>query len=87
MSNEELLAKIGQTTEETETFARLLADLADDGIAVVLVEHDVALVMQVCEHIHVLDFGRIIASGSPEAIRANAEVRQAYLGEQEDGHG
>ena len=40
-----------------------------DGIAVVLVEHDVALVMQVCEHIHVLDFGRIIASGAPDEIK------------------
>ena len=50
----------------------LLADLASDGIAVVLVEHDVALVMQACEHIHVLDFGRIIASGAPDEIKSDA---------------
>jgi branched-chain amino acid transport system ATP-binding protein len=70
----------GQTTEETDTFARLLGDLAGDGIAVVLVEHDVALVMQVCECIHVLDFGRIIASGSPEEVKVDPAVLTAYLG-------
>ena len=70
----------GQTSDETQTFARLLADLASDGIAVVLVEHDVALVMQACEHIHVLDFGRIIASGSPDEIKSDAAVLTAYLG-------
>ena len=47
----------GQTEEETQVFATLLRRLAADGIAVVLVEHDVPLVMQVCDHIHVLDFG------------------------------
>ena len=70
----------GQTSDETQTFARLLADLARDGIAVVLVEHDVALVMQACEHIHVLDFGRIIASGAPDEIKSDAAVLAAYLG-------
>lgn len=70
----------GQTSEETETFARLLADLARDGIAVVLVEHDVALVMDVCSWIHVLDFGRIIASGTPDDVKSDAAVLTAYLG-------
>ncbi len=70
----------GQTSEETETFARLLAHLAEDGIAVVLVEHDVALVMQVCQRIHVLDFGRIIASGTPDVVKEDAAVLTAYLG-------
>ncbi len=70
----------GQTSEETDAFARLLADLARDGIAVVLVEHDVALVMQACETVHVLDFGRIIASGTPDVIKADETVLSAYLG-------
>ena len=54
----------GQDETETEQFARLLRELADEGIAVVLVEHDVQLVMDVCDVISVLDFGRIIATGT-----------------------
>jgi branched-chain amino acid transport system ATP-binding protein len=71
----------GQTEQETEHFGALLQQLAsDDGLAVLLVEHDMALVMAVCEHIHVLDFGRIIADGTPAEIRQNQAVLDAYLG-------
>ena len=70
----------GQTEHETEQFGRLLGRLADDGLAVCLVEHDMSLVMQVCATIHVLDYGRIIAVGPPEAIRADPAVIDAYLG-------
>ncbi len=45
-----------------------------------MVEHDMDLVMSVCDVIHVLDFGRVIASGAPAAIRANPDVQRAYLG-------
>ena len=45
-----------------------------------LVEHDMDLVMRICDTIHVLDFGEIIASGSPDEIRGNVEVQAAYLG-------
>ena len=45
-----------------------------------MVEHDMDLVMQVCQEIHVLDFGHVIASGAPAEIRANAKVQKAYLG-------
>jgi branched-chain amino acid transport system ATP-binding protein len=52
-----------------------------------MVEHDMDLVMTVCDEIHVLDFGHIIASGTPAEIRANRRVQEAYLGQaDEDDH-
>jgi branched-chain amino acid transport system ATP-binding protein len=70
----------GQTEQETIAFGRLVRSLAADGLAVCLVEHDMSLVMNVCQIIHVLDMGRLIASGSPEAVRADPAVVDAYLG-------
>jgi len=71
----------GQDGEETERFAALLRSLADDGTAVVLVEHDMGLVMAVCDEVHVLDLGKVIAVGPPEVIRADETVLAAYLGD------
>jgi branched-chain amino acid transport system ATP-binding protein len=70
----------GQDESETEHFADLLRDLAGEGIGILLVEHDMQLVMNVCEYIHVLDFGRLMAAGSPAAIRNDPAVLAAYLG-------
>ncbi|MCU1484178.1 MAG: transporter related protein [Actinomycetia bacterium] len=70
----------GQTEQETQAFGRLLRRLCDDGLAICLVEHDMALVMQVCEVIHVLDYGRMIAVGPPSDIRTDQAVIDAYLG-------
>ena len=70
----------GLDEEETDDLAALLRLLASRGLAVLLVEHDVELVMKVCERIHVLDFGSILAVGTPAQIRRNKAVQTAYLG-------
>ena len=70
----------GLDDTESDAFADLLIRLADDGMAILLVEHDVQLVMKVCEHIHVLDFGAILAVGSPQEIQQDERVLEAYLG-------
>ena len=70
----------GLDESETDAFGELLAQLAAEGRAILMVEHDMDLVMSVCDDIHVLDFGRVIASGPPAEIRANPEVQRAYLG-------
>jgi branched-chain amino acid transport system ATP-binding protein len=73
----------GLDAAETEAFGLLLAELAQDGLAVLLVEHDMDLVMKACSHLMVLDFGELLASGTPEEIRANQQVQDAYLGVEE----
>jgi branched-chain amino acid transport system ATP-binding protein len=70
----------GLDDEETEAFGELLVKLAKDGLAILLVEHDIDLVMQVCDHIHVLEFGQIIARGTAKQIRNDKRVQKAYLG-------
>ena len=70
----------GQDEKETDAFAQLLLDLAGEGMAILMVEHDVALVMRVCSWIHVLDFGAILAVGTPDEIQQNQAVLDAYLG-------
>jgi branched-chain amino acid transport system ATP-binding protein len=70
----------GLNDSETTDLGGLLVRLAETGLGVLLVEHDMRFVMGTCEYIHVLDFGRIIAGGDPASIQANAGVRAAYLG-------
>ena len=70
----------GQDADETARFAAVLRGLADDGLAVLLVEHDMDLVMGVCQHVVVLDYGRVICAGEPAAVQGDPAVQQAYLG-------
>jgi branched-chain amino acid transport system ATP-binding protein len=70
----------GQDERETAAFSAVLREVAADGVAVVLVEHDIQLVMDVCSDIHVLDLGRVIASGPPAEVQRNDAVLSAYLG-------
>jgi branched-chain amino acid transport system ATP-binding protein len=70
----------GLSEHETASFAGLLEGLAADGLGILLVEHDVELVMRVCARVHVLDFGRVIASGTPDEVQRDDLVQAAYLG-------
>ncbi len=76
----------GLNETETEAMAEVLASLAADGIGILLVEHDMSLVMSTCHDIHVLDFGEVIATGTPEEIQADERVQHAYLGNDEAAH-
>ena len=72
----------GMGPEESARMVGMLRELKRD-LTILLIEHDMEAVFALADRITVLVYGRVIASGAPDAIRANAEVRQAYLGEQE----
>jgi branched-chain amino acid transport system ATP-binding protein len=76
----------GLGAEESARMVATLRELKRE-LTILLIEHDMEAVFALADRITVLVYGRVIASGAPEEIRANAEVRQAYLGEQEATHG
>ena len=71
----------GLDTDETAALGEVIRGLPALGVSVLLVDHDMGLVMRSCARVHVLDLGRIIASGPPDAVRADPAVVAAYLGE------
>ena len=76
----------GMNPRETEELMETIARIRDQfGIAILLIEHDMSLVMGVCEGICVLNFGRIIAKGTADEIQANPAVIEAYLGKRKEG--
>lgn len=73
----------GMNPQETAELTQLIRQIKDDfKISILLIEHDMSLVMNLCERIYVLDYGKCIASGIPSEIQANKRVIEAYLGEE-----
>jgi len=74
----------GLDTTESRWLGERIRDIRASGTAVLLVDHDVALVLDVCDHVYVLDFGAVICKGPPDVIRADRAVADAYLGSLHD---
>jgi len=77
----------GMNREEKEDIARFTLDIRDEfGISVLMIEHDMQVVMDLSDRVYVLDFGCLIAEGTPQQVANDPRVLQAYLGEEEVAH-
>jgi ABC-type branched-subunit amino acid transport system ATPase component len=74
----------GLNAEETRELEETLSRLVADGLTILMIEHDMRLVMSVCQWVTVLDQGKLIADGTPDMVRSNEHVLAAYLGKEED---
>ncbi len=71
--------------EETHSLANLIAEVREKfNVTILLIEHHMDLVMNICSPIVVMNFGALLATGTPEAVRENPEVVKAYLGERKE---
>ncbi|MFH1135215.1 MAG: ABC transporter ATP-binding protein [Pseudomonadota bacterium] len=77
----------GMNLEETEDMARFILDVNEEwGVTIILIEHDMGVVMDISDHICVLDFGHKLAEGTPREIQTNEDVIRAYLGDTESAY-
>ena len=74
----------GMNEQETEDLLQTVRNLRDLGYTILLIEHDMKFVMNICERIYVLNYGELLAEGDPETVRSNQEVIEAYLGKEDD---
>src|SRR5436190_6180709 len=78
----------GLSKEESLRLAKLLRNARDDdGESILVVEHDMSFVMDLCDYLYVLDFGKLIAEGTPDEVRKDPAVQAAYLGKEIDEDG
>ena len=71
----------GLDTAESRALGAQLRRVVDNGVSILLVDHDMSLVLSVCDYLYVIEFGKLIAQGTPAEVRADERVIAAYLGE------
>ena len=74
----------GMNPQESEELMRFVVRLRDEGFTILMIEHDMSIVMNISDRIYVMDYGKLIASGTPREISVDPNVIRAYLGESED---
>lgn len=73
----------GMNQEESLEMAKLIRRISEDGLTIFLIEHNLDVVMNLCDQLYVMNFGKIIANGSPIEIQQHEQVKEAYLGKKE----